>query len=50
MKGDKIVGLNGMPVGTIYDYMNRLKQLKPGQRVNVDVVRNGEKMVFIVDL
>jgi aminopeptidase YwaD len=50
LKGDKITGLNGMPVGTIYDYMNRLKQLKPGQRVNVDIVRNGEKMVLIVDL
>ncbi len=50
LKGDKIVGLNGMPVTTIYDYMNRLKQLKPGQRVNVDVMRNGEKLVLIVDL
>ena len=50
LKGDKITGLNGMPVGTIYDYMNRLKQLKPGQRVNVDIIRNGEKVVLIVDL
>ncbi len=50
LKGDKIVGLNGMPVTTIYDYMNRLKQLKPGQRVNVDIIRNGEKLVLIVDL
>ena len=49
-KGDKITGLNGMPVGTIYDYMNRLKQLKPGQRVNVDIVRAGEPMIMIVDL
>lgn len=39
-----------MPVGTIYDYMNRLKQLKPGQRVNVDIVRAGEPMIMIVDL
>ncbi|PKP53163.1 MAG: hypothetical protein CVT92_05460 [Bacteroidetes bacterium HGW-Bacteroidetes-1] len=50
LKGDKITGINGMPVGTIYDYMNRLKQLKPGQRVNVDVERNNEKMILIVDL
>jgi hypothetical protein len=50
LKGDKIVGLNGMPVGTIYDYMNRLKQLKPGQRVNVDIIRAGAKIVLIVDL
>lgn len=50
LKGDKITGINGMPVGTIYDYMNRLKQLKPGQRVNVDVERNNEKVILIVDL
>ena len=49
-KGDKITGINGMSVGTIYDYMNRLKQLKPGQRVNVDVLRNDENLVLIVDL
>jgi S1-C subfamily serine protease len=49
-KGDKITGINGMSVGTIYDYMNRLKQLKPGQRVNVDVFRNDETLVLIVDL
>ncbi|MBS4055976.1 MAG: M20/M25/M40 family metallo-hydrolase [Bacteroidales bacterium] len=50
LKGDKIVAVDGMPVGTIYDYMNRLKQLKPGQRVNVDVVREGKVVILIVDL
>lgn len=49
-KGDVITGLNGMPVGNIYDYMNRLKQLKPGQRVNVDLLRDGQPIVLIVDL
>lgn len=50
IKGDIITGLNGMPVGNIYDYMNRLKQLKPGQRVNVDILRGGENIILIVDL
>jgi hypothetical protein len=50
LKGDKIVGINGMPVGTIYDYMNRLKKLKAGERANVDVMRNGEKVILIVEL
>lgn len=50
LKGDQIVAVDGMPVGTIYDYMNRLKQLKPGQRVNVDVVREGKVVILIVDL
>ncbi|MDO8897863.1 MAG: PDZ domain-containing protein, partial [Bacteroidales bacterium] len=49
-KGDKITGINGMSVGTIYDYMNRLRQLKPGQRVNVDVVREGIPTILIVEL
>jgi S1-C subfamily serine protease len=49
-KGDKITGINGLSVGTIYDYMNRLRQLKPGQRVNVDILRDGEPMFLIVEL
>ncbi len=49
-KGDIITGLNGMPMGNIYDYMNRLKLLKPGQRVNVDVIREGNPIIIIVDL
>ena len=50
LKGDKIVGINGMPVGTIYDYMNRLKQLKAGERANVDVMRGSEKVILIIEL
>lgn len=49
-KGDMITAIEGMAVGNIYDYMNRLKQLKPGQRVNVDVKRGSEQLVLIVDL
>lgn len=49
-KGDKITGINGLSVGTIYDYMNRLRQLKPGQRVNVDIIRDGEPLFLIVEL
>lgn len=50
LKGDKIIGINGKPVENIYDYMNRLKQLKIGQRANVDVERDGQKVVLIVEL
>lgn len=49
-KGDMITAIEGMAVGNIYDYMNRLKLLKPGQRVNVDVTRGTERLVLIVDL
>jgi len=49
-KGDIIVAMDGKSVGNIYDYMNRLKTFIPGQIVTVDVMRDGKKMVFIVQL
>ncbi|MFO7617475.1 MAG: M20/M25/M40 family metallo-hydrolase [Bacteroidales bacterium] len=49
-KGDLIVAMNGLPVNNIYDYMGRLQQLKPGQVVSVEVIRNGRKLVVLVQL
>lgn len=49
-KGDKIVAINGLPVSNIYEYMSRLNKLEAGTTVNVDVVRNGEKVVLLVHL
>jgi aminopeptidase YwaD len=49
-KGDIIVAINGMKVSNIYDYMARLGRLKKGERCNVDVMRDGKKIVFILDL
>ncbi len=49
-KGDVIIAINGKSVGNIYDYMNRLKKLEPGQVVNVDVMREGKKKVLILQL
>ena len=49
-KGDRITSLDGMEVTNIYDYMARLKKLKPGQRITVDIVRDGQKQVLIVAL
>jgi len=49
-KGDIIVALDGKPVNNIYDYMNRLKKLEPGQITTVDVIRDGEKIVLIIQL
>jgi len=47
-KGDRIVAIEGMPVTNIYDYMSRLKKLKPGQRVSVDVIRNDKKIILMI--
>ncbi len=49
-KGDIIVALDGMEVGNIYDYMARLKKLEAGQIITVDVIRNEEKVVLLVQL
>lgn len=50
LKGDKIVAIDGMPVANIYDYMGRLKKLKPGQTISVDVSRGGAHKVMVVVL
>lgn len=50
LKGDKIIAIEGMPVTNIYDYMARLKKLNPGQRVSVDIIRNGEKQILMLQL
>lgn len=47
-KGDKIVALDGQKVTNIYDYMSRLGKLKLGQLSTVEIMRNGEKQVLLV--
>jgi C-terminal processing protease CtpA/Prc len=49
-KGDRIIAIDGLEIANIYDYMNRLKKLKPGQTISVDVIRNNEKKVLVVVL
>jgi S1-C subfamily serine protease len=50
MSGDIITGINNETINNIYDYMNRLQKLKPGQKITVQVNRNGEKLNFDVQL
>lgn len=49
-KGDIITSIDGKAVGNIYDYMNRLKSFTEGQTISVDVLRNGEHKVLIIQL
>jgi hypothetical protein len=49
-KGDLIVALDGMEVTNIYDYMARLKKLEVGQIITVDIMRDGKKIVLLVQL
>ena len=50
LKGDIIVAIDGKLVGSIYDYMARMKAYSPGQIISVDVMRGGERKVFLVTL
>lgn len=49
-KGDIITSINGKPVGNIQDYMFRMAQLKHGETIHVEVLRDGKKEVLIIQL
>jgi len=50
LKGDIIVALDNKPVNNIEDYTFRLSQLKRGQAVTVDVLRNGKHELLLIQL
>jgi len=49
-KGDIITSINGKPVNNIQDYMFRLNQLKPGESIAVEVLRDSQKVILIIQL
>jgi hypothetical protein len=50
LKGDRIVAIEGNPVTNIYDYMARMSKLEFGQTITVDIIRDGEKQVLLIQL
>jgi hypothetical protein len=48
--GDIIISIDGKPVKNIQDYMFRLGQLKQGQTISVEVIRNGKTEVLLIQL
>ncbi len=50
VKGDVIVAIEDKPVNNIEDYMFRLGQLKPGQTVTVEVMRDGKRELLLIQL
>lgn len=50
LTGDIITAINGEKISNIYDYMNRLKKFRSGDRISIDVLRANETKVFIIDL
>ena len=49
-KGDIITAINGKSVNNIQDYMSRMGQLKHGQTISVEILRNGKKEVLLIQL
>lgn len=49
-KGDIITSIEGKTVNNIGDYMFRMGQLKRGQTITVEVLRNNKKEVLIIKL
>ena len=49
-KGDIITAINGHEVEDVYDYMNRLSKIKPGQTITVEIIRDDKKKVLMVQL
>jgi len=49
-KGDIITAINGKTVNNIQDYMFRLGQLKHGETISVEVLRNAKKEVLLIQL
>jgi aminopeptidase YwaD len=49
-KGDIITSIEGKKINNIEDYMFRMAQLKKGQRISVEIIRNGKNEVLIIQL
>jgi aminopeptidase YwaD len=49
-KGDIITFINGKQVNNIEDYMFRMSQLKHGETISVEVLRNDKKVVLLIQL
>jgi hypothetical protein len=48
--GDVMVSFGGAPIKTLYDFTFALREKKPGDRVEVVVLRDGKKVTAIVEL
>lgn len=48
--GDIITSINGKTITNIYDYMSKMGELKAGQIITVEIVRDGNKMTLLIQL
>jgi Peptidase family M28/PDZ domain/PA domain len=48
--GDVMIAFGGMPIKTLYDFTFALREKKPGDRVDVVVLRDGKEVKVLVEL
>ena len=48
--GDVMIAFGGMPIKTLYDFTFALREKKPGDRVDVVVLRDGKEVKASVEL
>ena len=48
--GDVMISFAGMPIKTLYDFTFALREKKPGDRVEVVVLRDGKPLKTTVEL
>jgi len=49
-KGDIVTAINGKTVNNIQDYMFRMGQVKYGQQITVEVLRDNKKINLLIQL
>ena len=50
IKGDVLISINGTVITDIYTYMAKIKDLKFGERVNIEYLRDGKKENLVMQL
>jgi hypothetical protein len=50
LRGDVMTSFGGMPIKTLYDFTFALREKKPGDKVEVVVLRNGKEIRTMVEL
>lgn len=50
MNNDIIKKIEGDEIKDIYDYMEKMSEFRAGDRINVDIIRDGKAMILIIEL
>jgi S1-C subfamily serine protease len=49
-EGDIITLMKGKKINNIYDYMSSLGELNAGERIDIEIIRDGQKILLTINL